>query len=125
MAMLLLRKAPLERRESPLVGWLQRGYDRLLAPIIRSPRPAYATVGVLMAAGAITLPLLGQALLPTFKERDFLMHWITAPGTSVAEERRIVTAASRELHGDPRRAQLRFAHRAGVPLGRDQRRELR
>ena len=101
MAMLLLRKAPLERRESPLVGWLQRGYDRLLAPIIRSPKPAYATVGALMVAGAVTLPLLGQALLPTFQERDFLMHWISAPGTSVAEERRIVTAASRELTAIP------------------------
>jgi CzcA family heavy metal efflux pump len=101
MAMLLLRRAPLERRESPLVGWLQRGYNRLLAPIIRSPRPAYATVGALMVAGAITLPLLGQALLPTFQERDFLMHWISAPGTSVAEERRIVTQASRELTAIP------------------------
>ena len=101
MAMLLLRKAPLERRESPLVGWLQRGYDRLLAPIIRSPKPAYATVGALMVAGAVTLPLLGQALLPTFQERDFLMHWISAPGTSVGEERRIVTQASRELTAIP------------------------
>jgi CzcA family heavy metal efflux pump len=100
-AMILLRKAPLERRESPLVGWLQKGYDRLLAPIIRSPRPAYATVGALMVAGAITLPLLGQSLLPVFQERDFLMHWISAPGTSVAEERRIVTQASRELTAIP------------------------
>jgi CzcA family heavy metal efflux pump len=101
MAMLLLRKAPLERRESPLVGWLQRRYDRMLAPIIRGPKPAYATVGALMVAGAVTLPLLGQALLPTFQERDFLMHWISAPGTSVAEERRIVTQASRELTAIP------------------------
>jgi CzcA family heavy metal efflux pump len=100
-AMILLRKAPLERRESPLVGWLQGGYDRLLAPIIRSPRLAYATVGTLMVAGALTVPLLGQSLLPTFQERDFLMHWITAPGTSVGEERRIVTQASRELTAIP------------------------
>jgi CzcA family heavy metal efflux pump len=100
-AMILLRKAPLERRESPLVGLLQRGYDRLLAPIIRTPRPAYATVGGMMVAGAIALPLLGQSLLPAFQERDFLMHWITAPGTSVGEERRIVTQASRELTSIP------------------------
>ena len=31
-------------------------------------------------------PLLGQSLLPVFKERDFLMHWVTQPGTSHAEE---------------------------------------
>ena len=28
LSLILLRKAPLERRESPLVRWLQRGYDR-------------------------------------------------------------------------------------------------
>jgi CzcA family heavy metal efflux pump len=96
-ALILLRRAPLERRESPLVGILQRGYERLLTPIIGTPRPAYATVGVMMVGGILALPLLGQSLLPTFKERDFLMHWISAPGTSVGEERRIVTQASREL----------------------------
>jgi CzcA family heavy metal efflux pump len=101
LAMILLRKAPLERRESPLVRWIQHGYDRLLLPIIRSPRPAYATVGVLMVAGLVVVPLLGQALLPTFKERDFLMHWVSAPGTSVAEETRIVTQASKELGAIP------------------------
>ena len=97
MALILLRNAPLERRESPLVRGLQRGYDRLLAPIIRSPRPAYATVGVLMLSGVIALPLLGESLLPSFKERDFLMHWVTAPGTSLAEEVRISTDANAEL----------------------------
>ena len=29
------------------------------------------------------------------------MHWITAPGTSIPEERRIVTRASRELRAQP------------------------
>jgi CzcA family heavy metal efflux pump len=101
MALLLLRKAPLERRESPLVRWLQRGYDRLLSPIVRTPRPAYATVGAMMVAGFVALPLLGQSLLPSFKERDFLMHWVTAPGTSLAEETRISTEGNRELLSIP------------------------
>ena len=97
MALILLRNAPLEQRESPLVRLLQRGYDRLLAPIIRSPRPAYAAVGVMMMAGVVTMPLLGQSLLPSFRERDFLMHWLTAPGTSLSEEVRISQDANREL----------------------------
>jgi CzcA family heavy metal efflux pump len=97
MALILLRKAPLEERESPLVRWLQKGYDRLLAPIIRSPRPAYATVGVMMLAGVVTVPLLGQSLLPSFKERDFLMHWLTAPDTSLSEEVRVSVNACEEL----------------------------
>jgi CzcA family heavy metal efflux pump len=97
MALILLRKAPLEERESPLVRWLQKGYDRLLAPIIRSPRPAYAAVGVMMLAGVVTVPLLGQSLLPSFKERDFLMHWLTAPDTSLKEEVRVSVDACEEL----------------------------
>jgi Cu/Ag efflux pump CusA len=97
LALILLRKAPLEQRESPLVRWLQRGYDRILAPIIRSPRPAYAAVGVMMVAGVVTMPFLGESLLPSFKERDFLMHWVTAPGTSLSEEVRISTDANAEL----------------------------
>jgi CzcA family heavy metal efflux pump len=97
MALILLRKAPLDRRESPVVRGLQRGYDRLLTPIIRSPRPAYATVGALMVAGVLVVPALGQSLLPDFKERDFLMHWLTPPGSSLTEEVRVSTLANREL----------------------------
>jgi CzcA family heavy metal efflux pump len=97
MSLILLRKAPLERHGSPLVGWLQRGYERVLAGIVRTPRPAFATVGVLMVSGLVVLPLIGQSLLPDFKERDFLMHWLTAPGTSLDEEVRISTLADREL----------------------------
>jgi CzcA family heavy metal efflux pump len=97
MALILLRKAPLEERESPLVRWLQKGYDRLLAPIIRSPRPAYAAVGVMMLAGVVTVPTLGQSLLPSFKERDFLMHWLTAPDTSLKEEVRVSVDSCAEL----------------------------
>jgi Cu/Ag efflux pump CusA len=47
------------------------------------------------------VPGLGQSLLPEFKERDFLIHWLTKPGTSLPEERRIVTAASRDLRAIP------------------------
>jgi len=44
---------------------------------------------------------LGQTLFPTFKERDFLMHFITAPGTSVTEEARMITQLSRDLRAIP------------------------
>jgi len=47
------------------------------------------------------VPGLGQSLLPDFKERDFLMHWVTSPGTSHPEEVRITTAASKELRAIP------------------------
>ncbi len=101
MALILLRNAPLESRESPVVRWLQNGYEKILAPIIRSPRPAYLTVGVVVSAGVLIWPLLGHSLLPDFKERDFLMHWLTKPGTSWPEMNRITIQASKELRQIP------------------------
>jgi CzcA family heavy metal efflux pump len=97
MGLILLRKAPLDRKGSPLVRWLQSGYGRILSRIIRTPRPAYATVSALMVGGVLVLPLVGQSLLPDFKERDFLMHWLTAPGTSLEEEVRVSRLANHEL----------------------------
>jgi CzcA family heavy metal efflux pump len=101
LALLLLRRAPLERRQSPLVGWLQRGYTAALAKVVQRPVWAYATVAVVVAAGIAVVPSLGESLFPTFKERDFLMHWVTAPGTSHPEEVRIVERGSRELRSIP------------------------
>jgi Cu/Ag efflux pump CusA len=36
-------------------------------------------------------------LLPNFKERDFLMHWLTEPSTSVTEETRVSILACKDL----------------------------
>ena len=101
MGLILLRRAPVERRESPLVRGLHRAYDRVLWPIIRSPRPAFLTVGAIVIVGALVVPRLGQSLFPTFKERDFLIHWITKPGTSDPEEVRMTQRVSRELRSIP------------------------
>jgi Cu/Ag efflux pump CusA len=83
------------------VGWLQRGYIALLARVIPRPLVAYVAVITVMAAGAAVVPLLGQNLFPAFKERDFLMHWVTRPGTSHPDMIRITTQASKELRSIP------------------------
>jgi len=97
LAYILLRNAPIERHESPIAERLRSAYQALLSRIVGTPRPAYLAVASIMVAGALIYPLLGQSLLPDFKERDFLMHWVTAPGTSLREEVRISTAACIEL----------------------------
>ena len=101
MALMLLSHAPLERRRQPLVRWLQRGYESVLSRIIHRPIWAYAAVGVTTVAGLAVVPFLGQSLLPSFKERDFLMHWLTKPDTSGPEETRISVRACRELRTIP------------------------
>jgi len=101
MALLLLHGAPLERRDPPLVRVLQRGYQAMLARIIRRPHRAFAGATVVLVAGLVVMPGLGQDLLPSFKERDFLMHWVTEPSTSHPEMVRITEDASRELRAIP------------------------
>jgi CzcA family heavy metal efflux pump len=98
---LLLLSRTRERGDAPLVRWMKRGYGALLLGMIRRPWPAYAAAAVLVLGGLVAAPKLGEELYPAFKERDFLMHWITTPGTSHPEEKRIVTQASRELRTIP------------------------
>jgi CzcA family heavy metal efflux pump len=101
LSLMLLSKAPRKRADAPLVRWLKRAYGAALALVMRRQVPALAAVAVLAVAGVVLARGLGEDLYPAFKERDFLMHWITAPGTSQPEERRIVTQASREMRQIP------------------------
>jgi CzcA family heavy metal efflux pump len=97
LALILLRNAPLKRREAPLVTWLKRGYTWLLMLVIRARRLALAPVAAVLLLALLALPALGQDLFPTFKERDFLMHWIAVPSASIKDETRSVTNVSHEL----------------------------
>jgi CzcA family heavy metal efflux pump len=101
LALIFLHKARLETRESPLARWLQRGYGWLLAKVITRPRGSFAAVGAVALVALAVVPSLGQSLLPDFKERDFLMHFLTKPGTSLGEEVRITTASAQQLQSIP------------------------
>ncbi|RSM48249.1 AcrB/AcrD/AcrF family protein [Amycolatopsis balhimycina DSM 5908] len=101
LCLILLRKTKFERRESPVVRWLAPRYTRLLQRVVRHPYRAFAGAGVVLIAGIVVFPLLSASLFPEFKERGFLIHWITKPGTSLAEERRIVESISKDLRAIP------------------------
>src|SRR5918993_123192 len=88
-------------QESPLLRVLKRGYGAVLTRVVRTPSPAIVTVAVVMLAGVVVAPTLGTILLPDFKERDFLMHWLTKPGTSQPEEFRISVRACKDLQEIP------------------------
>ncbi len=101
LALILLRKSKIEHRQSPLVGFLQRIYTSALSRIIVRPRAVYAGFAAVTLVGLMLVPLLGQSLFPAFKERDFLIHWVTQPGTSAAEMQRTTIAVSKELRAIP------------------------
>jgi CzcA family heavy metal efflux pump len=101
LGLILLSRAPLEHRTSPIVPRLQRAYTAVLNRILARPQASYAAVLGIGLTGILILPQLGSSLLPDFKERDFLMHWLTKPGTSHPEMNRITTQASVELRSIP------------------------
>ncbi len=101
LCLILLDKAPIEKRESPLIRWLQAAYSRVLKRLLRRPRWGYLAAMACVVAGVVAVPFLGQELLPSFKERDFLMHWLTEPATSGVEEYRISVEACQELQEIP------------------------
>lgn len=97
MILVLIANAPIENRQSPIIPWLHRAYDRILGRTLHTPGLAYGTVSAIVVAGLAITPFLGQELLPSFKERDFLMHWILKPGSSHPEMWRITAESCREL----------------------------
>lgn len=101
LGLILLRNADLEPRVPPLTRWLQHVYEKSLVGILKNPRPVFFATGGVVAAALAIYPFLGESLLPSFKERDFLMHWLTKPGTSHPEMYRITVQASRELRSIP------------------------
>jgi CzcA family heavy metal efflux pump len=101
LVLILLSNAPIRERLSPLIPPMHRGYTAILSRSLNKPMLAYSATVVLLIAGVIIWPLLGTELLPSFKERDFLMHWLTKPGTGREEMVRISQAACQELRTIP------------------------
>jgi Cu/Ag efflux pump CusA len=97
LVLILLSNAPIRDRMSPIIPPLHRGYTSVLSRSLKRPIFAYSTTVVLLVAGMIVYPLLGSELLPSFKERDFLMHWLAKPGTGRDEMFRISQEACEEL----------------------------
>ena len=105
LGLVLLPSSPLKAADPPLIRVLKRGYGALLRPLLGAGRRGFvavvAVVLVAVAAGALIYPRLGSDLFPNFKEPDFLMHFVTKPGTSVSEQDRQVTAVQHELFKIP------------------------
>ncbi len=89
LAMLLLGHSRLDPADPPLVARAKRVYGRLLAAVDRHPRPVGGLVVVLVVGGLASVPLLRTSFLPRFNENDLIVHFQTAPGTSLATTMRI------------------------------------
>jgi len=101
LSLMLLGKTTSADRVSPIAVWLSDRYDAALRRVIGVPRKVFLGAGIALAVAIGVWPLLGQSLLPAFKERDLLVNWSTPPGTSHAETYRITSKVSKELRSLP------------------------
>jgi CzcA family heavy metal efflux pump len=102
LGLMLLSRARLGARDPLLMRSLKSGYRAVLTPLLgggrrasertwRRAKWAFPVVVVLaIVGGLVVYPHLGEDLFPSFKEPDFLMHFVTKPGTSVQEQDRMV-----------------------------------
>ncbi|MBI1899656.1 MAG: efflux RND transporter permease subunit [Planctomycetia bacterium] len=97
LALFLLPAAARQTREAPLSAVLKKGYRWLLERIVGRPVLVSGAALGLLAAGGLSIPLLGEELLPKFKEYDFLMHFVEKPGSGVDAMDRVTIKISREL----------------------------
>jgi Cu/Ag efflux pump CusA len=100
LSMMLMGGAPRQRRTGPLAAVLERGFDRVARGSVR-PRWVFGTLAVLAVAMIALVPQLTRSttVLPALQDRDLLIHWQAAPGTSLTEMTRITDAAAAELRG--------------------------
>jgi len=101
LCLIMLPRASLHPKDSPLVNLLKRGYQVVLPCLIRHPNWSILIVVLVLGAAGATIPMLGEEFLPSFKEYDFLMHFVEKPGTSVEAMDRITIRASKELRSIP------------------------
>jgi CzcA family heavy metal efflux pump len=103
LSLLLFSSAAQPRRESPPLKRLRPRYDAALSRLTATlkPRVLIGIAGACVIAALAVLPLLGTSLIPSFQDRNVLVHLDAEPGTSHPRITKIATAVSRELRGLP------------------------
>ena len=73
-------------RPSPLLGWLQSIYDRLLRLTDRAAPPVLtATAALVVAAAAVMVWGVDRRFLPELRENHYVVHMRGLPGTSLVQ----------------------------------------
>jgi CzcA family heavy metal efflux pump len=98
LSLMLLKVKPGTHRDALLSRGMKAIYRGILPVFARSP---WLAILILIAAftgtGWVWHTQLKEEFLPNFKERDFLMHWLEKPNTSVEASKRITIAAATDL----------------------------
>ncbi len=102
LCLMLLNVKATAHREAWLARRVKTVYRALLPVFARGPGKAIIVLAVAFVfTGWVWHKRLGEEFLPNFKERDFLMHWLEKPNTSVEASTRITIAAAKDLLAVP------------------------
>jgi CzcA family heavy metal efflux pump len=101
LSLMLLSRGSPAGRDTPLLRRLAARYSGALSRLLRRPRAVLIAAAAAAAVGLAMLPLLGTALIPSFKDRDMLVRLDGEPGTSNPRMTRMATDLSRELRAIP------------------------
>jgi CzcA family heavy metal efflux pump len=113
LSLMLLRVKDGQHRDAFLARGLKAAYRAVLPVFARSPWLALLILAASFAGtGFIWHTQLKEEFLPNFKERDFLMHWLEKPNTSVEASTRITIAASKDLRA------IKGVRNLGAHIGR-------
>lgn len=101
LSLMLLSRASGRRETPPLARALQSAYARVLPALVSRWRAAAGLLVLTLLVSGIAAARMGEEFLPNFQERDFLMHWVEKPGSSLESMQRITMRVSRELRSVP------------------------
>ena len=102
LAVLLARHGEGEHRAAPFSGWVRGRYDRTVGSRVGRVAPAVVGLAVLLGLVLAGLPSLRSgSLLPGLEDRNVLVRFEAASGTSLAEMDRITGIAAAELRELP------------------------
>jgi Cu/Ag efflux pump CusA len=95
----LLSNRAARHGDSPLARWAAPRYKAALSKVVG--RPAAVIVGLVIAviAGLAVIPALDGPVIPSFKDRNLVVHIDGPPGTSRGEMSRILQRASNDIRG--------------------------
>ena len=102
LVVLLFRGGDAASPVPPFSRWVQWGYGRVSGRVVGRRVPAVVALVVLAGLALVGLPQLGSgSLLPALQDRNVLVRFEAAPGTSLIEMDRVTGLAAAELRELP------------------------
>lgn len=103
---LLPRMKRLSHGDSPLVAWLKRRDEKLLAWSFPRARWLIGSAALAAVVAAATVPFFPRSFLPAFNEGSLVLSLLFNPGTSLAEANRMGSVAEKLIAQVPEVVQV-------------------